>query len=272
MVHPAQTPGASNPPGSKAYRALREYKALNVEHFEGKLPSALVQRICSDSSTGYLYPSTTGGVSHETLSWDIAAGIVHGHQKNEALFTSWSGTGFMSLVDHAIQVGGYPVAVPLFGLDPELAEVVGMRDLRELAGAARLAVKETRASDIPNAGFGAKFSAGMAPALDVSLTVRKALLFASYPQFVPLIELIDDVDTEVLHASLQRLHGSRHSNAMTIGYVAALMVRAEREGLPLGECFRVWSLVPGETDLVLDAVRNRVPDEYLELLSARPRQ
>lgn len=249
-----------NPPGSKVYRILREFSSLVVSHFDGKLPDDLAQRIAAGSSTGF--PYTTGGVPTSPLGYDIAAGIAHGYAQRPEIIDSWTGSGFQSLVDHAVIVGGFPVAVPLFGLDEEVAGAIAMRSIEDMAGAARLAVKNATLADIPAYSGGAKFPAAAAPALRANLTIRKSLLFAAFPQFVPLIELMGDVDVDVMHASLQRIRGTRNGE-MSLGYIAALMVRAAQEKLPLDECLRVWSLVPGEMELVLTAVRDGIPDEYL---------
>ena len=248
-----------NPPGSKVYRILREFSSLVASHFDGKLSDDLAQRIAAGHSTGL--PYTTGGVPTSLLGYDIAAGIAHGYAQRPEIIDSWTGSGFQSLVDHAVIVGGFPVAVPLFSLDEEVAGVIGMRSVEDMAGAARLAVKNATLADIPAYSGGAKFPAAAAPALRANFTIRKSLLFAAFPQFVPLIELMGDVDVDVLHTALQRIPGARTGEAL--GQIAALMVRAEREKLPLAECLRVWSLVPGEPELVLTAVRDGIPDEYL---------
>lgn len=249
-----------NPPGSKVYRILRGFSGLVVSHFDGKLPDDLAQRIAAGSSAGL--PYTTSGVPTSLLCYDIAAGIVHGYMKRPEVLDSWTGSGFLSLVDHAAVVGGFPIAVSLFGLDEEVAKHVGMRTIEDMAGAARLAVKNATPADIPTYSGGMKFPASAAPELQANLTIRKSLMFASFPQFVPLIELMGDVDVDVMHASLQRIRTTRGGD-MSMGYIAALMVRAEQEKLPLAECLRVWSLLPGETELVLTAVRDGIPDEYL---------
>ncbi len=259
-----------NPPGSKVYRLLREYGGLAEKHFQGKLPDSLVSRIVSgNSSRPYAFLGSADPAS--PLAWDIAAGIVHGYEKRPEILDTWMGTGFADLADHAVNVGGFPIAVPLFGLDAEVAAVVGMRDLHDIAGAARLAVKDSTISDMPpNLGAtGPKYTARSAPPLETNLTIRKSLMFASFPSFIPLIELMGDTDVDELHASLQRVRSSRGTEAATLGYVAALMVRAEREKLSLAEVFRVWSLVQRDADFVIEAVRNGVPDEYLmSLVSA----
>lgn len=248
-----------NPPGSKVYRILREFSGISKSHFDGKLPDDLAQRIAAGSSNSL--PYTTSGAPVSLLGFDMAAGIVHGYQKWPEILDTWVGSGFLSLVDHAVTVGGFPVAVPLFGLNEEVARVIGMRSIEDMAGAARLAAKDATPADIPAYSGGAKFPASAAPALRTNLTIRKSLMFAAFPQFVPLIELMGDVDVDVLHTALQRIPGARGGDAL--GQIAALMVRAEREKLPLAECLRLWSLAPGETELVLTAARDGIPDEYL---------
>lgn len=251
-----------NPPGAKVYRAFREFAAVTAEHFEDKLPDDYAQRIAA-GNTAPMY--RTQGMPLNVLGWDIAAGIVHGYATRPELLDTWTGSGFTSLVDHAATIGGLPVAVPLFGLDPDVAANIGMRSTEDMAGAARLAVKDTKPEDIPACfSGGAKYAGASAPALTASTTVRKALLLSAFPDYVPLIELMGDVDIEVLHQSLARIQSAMWRRAHGgLGEVAALMVRAEREKLSLSECLRVWSLIPGQTDLTLDAVRNGVPDDYL---------
>lgn len=248
-----------NPPGSKVYRVLREFSGISETHFGGKLADDLTKRIAAGSLASPAFTSRGEAVS--VIGFDLAAGIIHGYAKRPEVLDTWTGSGFQSIVDHAVTVGGFPVAVPLFGLSEEVARVIGMRSIEDMAGAARLAVKDATLADIPEYASGAKFPASAAPALRTNLTIRKSLLFVKFPQFVPLIELMGDVDVDVIYTALQRIPGARGADAL--GQIAALMVRAEREKLPLAECLRVWSLVPGEPELVLTAVRDGIPDEYL---------
>lgn len=270
MQVPSLAPNAiHNPPGSKVYRLLRGH-TFRAEHFDGRLPDELTRRISTLNFPAPLPSAFQSMFSRSTgesidYSWDLARGIINAHEKNPELFASWTGTGFTSLVDHAVAVGGLPVTVPLFSLDPEVAGVLAMRDIAGLAGAARLAVRGTKVSDLPTdvALPHAKYQATSAPPIDSSVTVRRALLYNRYPHFVPLIELMTDVDDDTIRASLGRLDDVSASGIQTFPYVAALLVQAATEGLPLGECFRVWSLVPGDSDLVLRAVREGIADEFL---------
>lgn len=260
MSTPVLSAVGPNPPGSKVYRLLRDFRDITEAHFEGRLPSSLAQRIAQDTGGFYPLPQAERAM---TIGYDLASGIVHGYGKRPEILDSWAGVGFTSLVDHAVVLGGFPVAVPLFGLDEEVAAIVSMRSIGDMAGAARLAVKGAAVRDVPSYEGGAKYPASAAPALSASISIRKSLMFAAFPQFVPLIELMGDVDVDVMHAALQRIRVTRGGLGMDIGEIAALMVRAEREKLPLDECLRVWSLAPGQTNLVLAAVRDGVPDEYL---------
>lgn len=270
MVSPGQARGVNavhNPPGSKIYRVLREYQ-LRFEHFDGKLPDDLARRIATlnfptpppAAFSVFVDPRST-----VDYSWDIAAGVANGYKKNPKMFESWQGDGFTSLVDHAVAVGGFPVTVPLFGLDPEVGEAIAVRDLAGLAGAARLAIRGTHLGDLPDGADKqhAKYQAAFAPSVDNSVTVKRALLFTAFPHYVPLIELMDDVSDTVIQDALTRIHDRHHGTAQSLPYVAALLIRASTEGLPLGQCLHVWSLIPGEADLVLQAVRDRIPDEFL---------
>lgn len=270
MVSPGRARGANavhNPPGSKTYRILREFE-LRFEHFDGKLPEHLARRAATlnfPTPPMAAFSRFVDTRSSMDYSWDIAAGVANGYKKNPALFESWTGDSFASLVDHAVAVGGFPVTVPLFGLDPEVGEVVAVRDIAGLAGAARLAIRDTRLSDLPEGADKqhAKYQATFAPPVESSVTVKRALLFTAFPHYVPLIELIGDVEDAVIHAALTRIHDRSNGTAQSLPYVSALLVRAASEGLPLGRTLHVWSLVPGDADLVLQAVRDDISDEFL---------
>lgn len=241
-----------------------------VGFLDGMLPLSLVTRIAPIPEYG---PPKARPEGLEAEMTDIAVALVRGYDKNPELFESWTGTGMGSLVTHVSDtLGDDHVLHGLFGLARGIESIIQVKSFEQVAGAARLAVYGAELSDIPpmNEKSGTKYVAEHTPPRNQCADLATELLRQTFSWHDVLIPMLGDLTTPEKHALLSGLSGVAVGN---LGPLVRVVYAAGQEGLPVGRVLQVWKLVGSDdAELVLDAVRGSIPDEYLLEVQATPRR
>lgn len=250
----------NNPPGTKASR-LAANMAISQEVWAEKLPNFADRLAATENQWAAL---------SEWHQHDVVAAVAHGYKQRPEVLDTWNGQGFDSLVRHVMDHYGVPVFSFLFGLDAEVEQLVQLRDYEDIAGAARLAVHGASVKDIPQysiVGYGnsSKYDSSNTPPLNMRQGLRRAMKFERYSGFLEYLdffEMDDDIILEHLAALCARMPQPR-----VLTLMGPLLLHAEREGLHLGECLRMWAQTGASPERVRMFVRDGVPVDYALLLT-----
>lgn len=247
-----------NPPGTKASRLFAELsisQAVWDEHlpqFASRLLSPLAWRALP--------------VWQEH---DVVRAFAHGYEKRPEVLDSWSGNTFKDFIFHVMQNYGVPVFSHIFGLDPEVEAKVLLNKPEHIAGAARLAVLGAVPEDIPACfeghGASAKYMTENAPQLDMNQDIRRLMMFTRHQHYMGYIDFFGLEDEVVLRA-LDKLEKPGSQN-QTLARMGPLMLKAQQEGLDLGQCLIMWSETLASPERVLEFVRDGMPLDYALMLT-----
>lgn len=203
---------------------------------------------------------------------DIARAVAHGYKANPDVLDSWKGQNFKDFVSYVMQAYGVPVFSYVFGLDPEVESLVLLNKPEHIAGAARLAVLGAKAEDIPETieghGSSAKYWTEHAPQLDMQQSLRRLMMFTRHQHYMGYLDFFD-LDDEVILQALIKLEKPGTQN-QTLATMGPLMLKAQQEGLDLGQCLIMWSETLASPERVLEFVRDGIPLDYALMLTEPP--
>ncbi len=229
--------------------------------FHGYIPDEIGDRLAPTPQHGF---RQRHDVDEEALA-DVLFGIVRGYETDPGLFDSWTGTGMPFFVGHVTKARGENNLLHgAFGLSWGLEGFLNVRDLAELAGAARMSLYGmTRAHLSPRE---TRFDPKRIPARGACADIEAEMLLLRKPSAKNFVPLLEGLET---HQKYRAIEGMTPGFAQAYDFydLAALMHTVGAEGLDPGRALYIWGLTMGTTgrnlDFVLQAVRSDLPDEYI---------
>jgi len=229
--------------------------AIRREHAPG-LPLAITQRL--ESASGRTQHLATEELT-QAARYDIGAGLVHGYDTDPALFDAWTGVGMADFVGWLIENRGQPVTCAAFGIDREVANALRARELDELAGVARAAVRGLSVEDLTHyqRREGQKMPAVAVPPRDFEGNSEFWFALVGYRELMPIALLLDMPPKEIAG------HFSKLRRPNMAG-LASVLVRATRDNLSLESIVAMYCSGLTDYGILRQAVVNGWPEEYIQ--------
>lgn len=237
--------------GYRSLDMLRNMRFSSAGMFSA-IPAAAVARLAAPGGTA-------SGAWSSSLTSDVARGLDHGYQRSTDWFNSvfesddFVQRGMTALCDRAMEANREVPLDILFGLNEEVAAACRLERLEDLAGIARLAVRNTRLELVRVRGLFDSKSVPPFESLDMFPTERLYERFSEHSDLFPLLEC-DDEEKYILFFNLT------DAGLIPSGKFTVVCILAARRNVPLHRALQAFAKTH-DTRAAIEAWD--MPDEYL---------